>query len=78
MVCPPARNLDELRGSDPDFQRFAGAFDVLTDARLNEYQAALPTEWVGDGSDVGRILDYVRALKQNMNVAINNLIDALR
>lgn len=70
--------VDELRGSDPDFGRLAGAFDVLTDARLNEYQTALPNEWVGDGGDLGRILDYVRALKQNINVAITNLSDALR
>jgi hypothetical protein len=70
--------VDEVRGSEPDFRRLAGAFDVLTDARLNEYQAALPNEWGGDGGDLGRILDYVRALKQNINVAITNLSNALR
>ena len=70
--------LDELRESEPDFRRFAGAFDVLTEDRLNEYQAALLNEWVGDGGDLGRILDYVRALKQNMDSAINNLNEALR
>ena len=70
--------MDELRGSEPDFRRLAGAFDVLTEARLNEYHAALPNEWIGDGSDLARILNYVRALKQNINVAITNLSDALR
>ena len=70
--------VDEVRGSEPDFRRLAGAFDVLTEARLNEYQAALPDEWVGDGGDLGRILEYVRALKQNIDFAITNLSNALR
>jgi hypothetical protein len=70
--------LDELRGSEPDFRRFGGAFDVLTDARLNEYRSALPNEWIDDGGDIGRILEYVRALKQNVDLAITNLSEALR
>jgi len=70
--------VDEVRGSNPDFSRLAGAFDVLTEARLNEYKAVLPDEWVKNESDLHRILDYVRALKQNMDVAISNLSDALR
>jgi len=70
--------VDEVRGSEPDFRRLAGAFDVLTDDRLNEYRTELPNEWVGDGGDLGRILDYVQALKQNIDVAITNLSDALR
>jgi hypothetical protein len=70
--------LDEVRGSEPDFRRFGGAFDVLTDTRLNEYRSALPNEWIGDGSDIGRILEYVQALKQNVDSAISNLSEALR
>jgi hypothetical protein len=70
--------LDELRGSNPDFRRLAGAFDVLTDTRLDEYQSALPKEWIGDGGDIERILSYVRGLKQNIDLAILNLGEALR
>jgi hypothetical protein len=70
--------LDELRGSDLNFGRFAGAFDVLTDERLSEYRAALPVEWIGDGGDIGRILSYVRELKQNVDGAISNLTEALQ
>lgn len=70
--------LDELRGSAPDFQRFGGAFDVLTEARLQEYQAALPAEWLQNEGDLAGILDYVQALKQNLDAAINNLSEALR
>lgn len=70
--------VDAVRGSEPDFQRLAGAFDVLTEDRLSAYRTALPNEWLGDGEDLRRILGYVRALKQNMDVAITNLSDALR
>ena len=70
--------LDEVRGSAPDFRRLGGAFDVLTDARLDEYRSVLPPEWIGDGSDIDRIMEYVRALKQNMESAISNLSEALR
>jgi hypothetical protein len=45
---------------------------------LNEYRSALPNEWIGDGSDIGRILEYVQALKQNVDSAISNLSEALR
>jgi hypothetical protein len=70
--------VDELRGSEPDFRRLGGAFDVLTEARLNEYQSALPEEWIGDGGDIGRILEYVRTLKENIDAAIGHLSEALR
>ena len=51
---------------------------MLTDARLNEYQAAVPNEWTGNGDDLQRILAYVQALKENIDAAITNLSDALR
>lgn len=69
--------VDELRGSVPSLGRLAGAFDVLTDARLKEYRAALPREWLGDGEDIDSILDYVRALKLNIEAAIINVSNAL-
>ncbi|MGO8675479.1 MAG: HipA family kinase [Limisphaerales bacterium] len=52
----------DLRGTEPDFSRFGGAFDVLTDARMDEYHSALPVEWLGDGSDIQRILEYKAAM----------------
>jgi hypothetical protein len=70
--------MEELRGSEPDLERLAGAFDVLTDARLSEYQKALPPEWIGDGSDIGGILEYVGSLRRNIDLAISNLKKALQ
>jgi hypothetical protein len=69
--------MDELRGSNPSFSRMAGAFDVLTDTRLNEYRRALPEEWLGDGEDIDSILGYVRALRTNIEAALKNISDAL-
>ena len=70
--------LDQVRGSGPDFSRLGGAFDGLMDARLNEYRSALPNEWSNDGGDIGRILEDIRVLKQNVDSAIDNLSEALR
>jgi hypothetical protein len=69
--------VDELRGSNHSFTRLAGAFDVLTDARLSEYRQALPQEWLGDGEDIDSILDYVRALRTNIDAALTNISNAL-
>jgi hypothetical protein len=69
--------IDELRGSNPSFSRMAGAFDVLTDTRLNEYRQTLPQEWLGDGEDIDSILGYVRALRTNIEAALKNISDAL-
>lgn len=70
--------LDEVRGGAPDFSRLAGAFDVISDERLNEYRNALPGEWDGKGHDVGSILEYIQTLKANIEAAICNLEDVLQ
>jgi hypothetical protein len=70
--------LDELRGSAPDFNRLEGAFDVLNNSRLNEYCSALPNEWIGDGTDIGKVLKYIAELKENIKQAISNLSKALQ
>ena len=69
--------VEQLRGSGCDFSRLAGAFNVVTEARLNEYRAALPNEWLKNGNAANSILDYLRALKQNIAAAIKNLSEAL-
>lgn len=69
--------VEQLRGSGCDFNRLAGAFDVVTEARLNEYRAALPNEWLGDCEAANSILDYLTALRQNIDAAVKNLSEAL-
>jgi len=70
--------LNELRGSEPDFQRLAGAFDAITEARLLDYRKALPDSWIGRGDVLEPVLGYILELKQNLKAAMGNLVEALR
>ena len=78
----PARQrhvfLEELRGEPLDFSRRAGAFEIVSPARLQEYRDALPPEWVKDGNAVGEILEYIVALRDNIDGAIKQLVGALQ
>ncbi|MBI5770211.1 MAG: hypothetical protein HZA93_20715 [Verrucomicrobia bacterium] len=69
--------LEEVRGSEPDFSRFVGAFEGISDARLEEYRAAIPPNWIGDGRSLNTMLDYVRSLRQNLEAATRLLEAAL-
>lgn len=70
--------LEELRGQPTDLRRLAGAFEAVSRSRLNEYRAALPADWIGDGSRVDRVLDYIDALRANIDKAIRLFDEALR
>lgn len=69
--------LDAVRGESVDLQRLAGAFDLLTHARLSEYRAALPHEWIETTSAIDGILTYLQELKEHVEPAIQNLKEAL-
>lgn len=70
--------LDEVRGSKPNFDRLGGAFDLVTAERLAEYSRALPPEWLNTPSAIQPIIDYIAALKANIDAAIKNLAEALK
>ncbi len=70
--------LEELRGEEMDLNRLSGAFDIITDGRLEEYRQALPEGWVGDGASADRILGYIRELKEKLPLAIDQLVQALQ
>ena len=69
---------EELRGVPLDFERFIGAFDVVTPARMQEYRAALPQPWVGNGSVIDPMLDYIQQLGHNIRSSVANLKGALK
>ncbi len=69
--------LEEVRGTKVDFDRLGGAFDVVTAERLEAYRIALPPQWLGVEDAVAPILDYIAALKANIDSAIKNLAQAL-
>lgn len=70
--------LEELRGRSLDLNRLAGAFEAISESRIDEYRAALPVEWVVDNESVDRILDYIRCLKEQLPLAIKQLLEALK
>ena len=69
--------LDDVRRQPIDLTRFTGAFEAITDARLEEYRAAIPPAWAGDGKALDRMLDYLRTLRQNLDSAVKELQKAL-
>lgn len=69
--------LEELRGEKLDLDRLSGAFDVVSDRRLNEYRQAVPGEWIGDGTSIDRILGYIGKLKEKLPLAIDQIVQAL-
>ncbi len=70
--------LEELRGRTLDLNRLTGAFEAISDRRIDEYGGSLPAEWVADSQSVEGILDYIRALKEQLPLAIKQLLEALK
>jgi hypothetical protein len=47
------------------FDRFSGALEALTDARLKEYVDAVPNEWRSNNDAADRIAGYLQQARQN-------------
>jgi hypothetical protein len=61
---------DMLRGRDVDLNRFGGAWEGITDARLVEYRAALPPEWANDNGVAEKTLGYIAQVRANIQAAL--------
>lgn len=61
---------DVLRGRDVNLNRFAGAWEGITDARLLEYRAALPPEWKNDNGVAEKTLRYIAQVRDNIQAAV--------
>lgn len=70
--------LEAVRSELTDLQRLEGAFCALTPARLAEYRAVLPSQWIENTPAIDRIFEYVQTLKDNIEPAIQNLKKALQ
>jgi hypothetical protein len=70
--------LEALRGESVELERLAGAFDLLTPARLAEYRTALPPAWIEKTPATDGILEYIQELKDHVEPAIQNLKEALK
>lgn len=67
----------QFRGSHLDLDRFAGAFEAISDARLQEYHEAIPGSWIDAGAQPEAVLGYIRELRENLDAAIRELQRAL-
>ena len=71
MVRPRAHLFsDMLRGRDVNLDRFAGAWEGITDARLAEYRAALSPEWANDHGVAEKTLGYIAQVRDNIQAAV--------
>lgn len=60
----------ELSGRAYDWSRFEGAWEALSDQRLNDYERALPHEWHANGDIAGQALAYVGSVRDNIRSAL--------
>ncbi len=70
--------LDQVRGKDFDFSRLRGAIEAIPEARLQEYSAALPRDWLTAYNYADPMISHIRDLKENIAGAVNCLREALR
>ena len=69
---------EQLTGKAPDLGRFTGAWEAISDERLAQYRASLPTEWAYEDQLVVSILGYLGQLRDNVQAAIEEVGRILR
>jgi hypothetical protein len=61
-----------------DFSRFIGAWEAISNARLAQYQAALPVQWNAAADTIGKVLGLVRQLRDNIRPSMMEMQKVLR
>ena len=71
-IAHPDRHVffTAIKGQTIDFSRLIGAWEAISDARLAQYQAALPAEWNDASGMIGKVLGFVRELRDNIRPAM--------
>ena len=69
---------EQLRGKALSFDRLAGAWAAVTDARLAEYRAALPVEWNAASDSADAALSHVAAVRDNLDMALQEVARVLQ
>jgi hypothetical protein len=62
-----------LQGARPDFARLIGAWEAISDGRLNEYRAALPPEWNSAAGIAESALTFLGQLRDNVASAMQEV-----
>jgi len=78
LVAPRAHLFsDALRGRVANLDRFTGAWESITDARLTAFRAALPPGWVEGDSVAEKILGYIAEVRDNIQPAMAEILRVL-
>ena len=67
----------DLKGRNLDFSRLEGAWLAISNTRLSEYRAALPTEWSADEGVTDEVLDYIMQVRNNIVPALAEVVRIL-
>jgi len=57
---------DGLKGTRVDLDRFTGAFEAITDARLAAYSAEVPDDWKATNDASIQMVGYLKDSRQNL------------
>lgn len=66
-----------LKGKPIDLSRLQNGWAGISDARLTEFQQALPVEWRPDSENVGAALNLIRDIRANMVPSIQEVMRIL-
>lgn len=71
-IAQPERHVfyTAIKGKTLDFSRFIGAWESISDDRIAQYHAALPAEWNGASDMIGKVLGFVKDLRDNIRPAM--------
>jgi hypothetical protein len=65
--------VHELKGAPFDFSEIKSRWSALSDARLQEYEEAIPPEWAAAHSDIDAALTLIAEARDNIDACIGEL-----
>jgi len=71
----PGRHIfvNELKGAPVDFAPIKSRWTALSDARLQEYEGAIPPEWAAAYADIDAALKLIADARDNIDACIREL-----
>ena len=69
---------EQIRGKALNFDRLAGAWAAITNARLAVYRGALPGEWNAAGETADKALKHIAAVRDNLAAAVQEIARVLQ
>lgn len=79
-IAQPSKHVffTAIKGQVVNFSRFIGAWEAISDARLAQYQSALPAQWNAAANTISKVLGLVRQLRDNIRPSMMEMEKVLR